>query len=221
MNFWKNNEKSIQYGDWHIHTNYTDGKSTIFEYCKKARENGLKHIVFTEHVRKKLSYRYDDFLSEISSAKDKFDIGILSGCEAKVLNLDGGLDVSEDVLKQCEVVMGVFHSFKWKDKRNYLIALKAMLKNPIIDIWGHPTLFAKKHKIKLEENELKEIINVCIENNVLIERNLKYGLPDVNFMKLAISKRAKFVVGSDAHNINGLLTIDKLKEEWNWINRMY
>ena len=221
MNFLKNNEKNIQYGDWHMHTNYTDGKSTIFEYCKKAGENGLKLIAFTEHVRKKLSYSYDDFLSEISSVKDKFDIDILSGCEAKVLNLDGELDVSEDVSKQCEVVMGVFHSFKWKDKRNYLIALEAMLKNSIVDIWGHPTLFAKKHNIKLEENDLKEIINVCIESNVLIERNFKYGLPDVNFMKLAIDKGAKFVMGSDAHNINELLTIDKLKEEWNWINKMY
>lgn len=203
-----------------MHTNYTDGKSTIFEYCKKAGENGLKLIAFTEHVRKKLSYSYDDFLSEISSAKDKFDIEILSGCEAKVLNLDGELDVSEDVLKQCEVVIGVFHSFKWKDKRNYLIALRVMLKNPIVDIWGHPTLFAKRHNIKLEENELKEIINICIENNVLIERNFKHTLPDVNFMKLAIDKGAKFVMGSDAHSINELLTIDKLKEEWNWINKM-
>ena len=221
MNFLKNNEKNIQYGDWHVHTNYTDGKSTIFEYCNKAEENSLKFIAFTEHVRKKLSYSYDDFLSEISSAKDKFGIEILSGCEAKVLNLNGELDVSEDVLKQCEVVIGVFHSFKWKDKRNYLITLEALLKNPIVDIWGHPTLFAKKHNIKLEENDLKEIITVCKENNVLIERNFKYGLPDINFMKLAISKGAKFVVGSDAHNINELLTIDKLKEEWNWVNKMY
>ena len=212
----------IQYGDFHVHTNYTDGKNTVIEYCQKARQNNLKLIAFTEHVRRNLTYNYNDFLSDIFQAKSEFDdLKIFSGCEAKVLNVDGELDAQEEILDTCDIVIGVFHSFKYKDKKNYLIALKAMLRDPIIDIWGHPTLFAKKHNIKLEEDELKEIINVCIENNVLIEKNLKYNLPDVNFIKLALNERAKFVMGSDAHSIRELLTMQKLKEEWECINKMY
>lgn len=211
-----------QCGDYHIHTAYTDGKSTIIEYCHKAQQNNLKMIAFTEHVRKNLTYSYEDFLSDIFQVKNEFDdIKILSGCEAKVLNINGELDAPENVLKQCEVVMGVFHSFKYKDKRNYLAALKAMLTNPVVNIWGHPTLFVKKHNIKLEEDELSEIINVCVENHILIERNLKYEVPDANFVKLAINKGAKFVIGSDAHSIGELPTMHKLKDEWDWINKMY
>jgi len=151
----------IQYGDFHVHTSYTDGKNTVPEYCRRVQDNNLKLIAFTEHVRRDLAYNYNDFLSDISQAKSEFDeIKILSGCEAKVLNINGELDAPEDVLEQSDVVIGVFHRFKWNDKKSYLAALKAMLKNPTVDIWGHPTLFAKKHNIKLEEDELKEIIDV-------------------------------------------------------------
>lgn len=215
-------DEYIKCGDFHVHTNYTDGENSVFEYCQKAQENNLKSIAFTEHVRKNLTYNYDDFLSDISQAKSEFDnIEILSGCEAKVLNIDGELDAPENVLEQCDVVIGVFHSFKYKDEKNYLIALKAMLRNPVVDIWGHPTLFAKKHNIPpLGDDILYEIIDICIENNILIERNLKYNVPNANFIKLVINRGARFVVGSDAHSISDLLNIDKLKEEWNWMNTM-
>ena len=222
MNLWKNYKHYLHCGDFHVHTNYTDGKNTVLEYCQKAQENNLKLIAFTEHVRKNLTYSYNDFLSDISQAKSEFeDIKILSGCEAKVLNINGELDAPENVLEQCDVVIGVFHSFKYKDKKNYLSALEAMLRNLVVNIWGHPTLFAKEHNIKLEDDDLKEIINICIKNNVLIERNLKYNVPNTNFIRLAIKGGAKFVVGSDAHSINDLPSLHKLKEEWNWINKMY
>jgi len=212
----------IRYGDFHVHTDYTDGKNTVIEYCQKARQNNLKLIAFTEHVRKSITYDYDDFLSDISQAKSEFhDIKILSGCEAKVLNINGELDAPEEILDQCDIVVGVFHSFRYKDKKNYLTALKAMLRNPVVDIWGHPMLFAERHNMKLEEDDLNKIINVCIENDVLIERNLKYNLPDINFIKLALSKGAKIIIGSDAHSISELPTMQKLDEEWEWINKMY
>ena len=214
--------EDTQCGDFHVHTIHTDGKSTVTEYCQKARQNNLKVIAFTEHVRKNLDYNFNEFLLDIEKPKEEFsDLIILSGCEAKVLSIGGELDAPEEVLDQCDVVIGVFHSFKWEDKESYLVALKAMLRNPIVDVWGHPTLYAKKHNIKLDEEEIKEIINVCIEQGILIERNLKYNLPDINFIKLVISKGAKFVMGSDAHSVSELLTMQKLKEEWKWINKMY
>ena len=74
-----------------MHTNYTDGKNTVFEYCKQAEKNGLELIAFTEHVRKKLDYNFDEFLADVYAAKDKFDLEILAGCEVKVLDSEGTL----------------------------------------------------------------------------------------------------------------------------------
>jgi len=208
MKKWKEFEKYLHRGDWHVHTNYTDGENTVFDYCRQAVNNGLELIAFTEHVRQDLDYDFNDFVSDIQLAKEKFDLKILYGCEAKVLNLDGELDAPQDVLSRCEIVLGSFHSFLFDEKQNYLEALKNMLKNPFLDIWTHPTLFTRK-KFKLTRDEIDEIIRCCMRNNVLIERNVRHNLPDGRFMNIA-KRKWKFAIGSDAHKISYLLKKEEL-----------
>ena len=105
MKNWKKYQEYLEKGDWHVHTNYTDGKNTVLEYCEQAEKNELKLIVFAEHVRKKLDYNFDKFLSDVQSAKDKFNLIILVGCEAKMIDLKGTLDVSKDI---CLLNQGVY-----------------------------------------------------------------------------------------------------------------
>lgn len=214
--FWQT-EKRLLTGDWHVHTSYTDGRDSVNTYCRKAVSKGLKLLVFTEHVRRKMSYSYADLLSDIVRARQDFDIEIFAGCEAKVLDTNGSLDVSEDVVQQCDVVTAVFHSSPKVDKQGYLEALKAMLENPRVHIWGHPFLFAQRNDINLEEAEKEFIIKLCIENQVLIERNLKYLLPDTDFIRLALKRGARFIIGSDAHNADELPTSARLHHEWQYI----
>lgn len=208
-------------GDCHIHTNYTDGSNTVYEMCDEAKKNGLKIIVFSEHVKKDLSYNYDDLFLDILDSREIFDdLILLAGCEAKVLNLNGELDVPIKVLNNCNVVTAVFHSFEYKSKACYLKALESMLKNPLVDIWGHPTLFAKKNAITLDEPDIENIVDLCIENDILIEINSKYSLPDIDFLKIAMRKKARFAFGSDAHNKNEMLSSQKLGEIQKWIHKM-
>jgi putative hydrolase len=209
MKRWEAFEDYLCKGDWHIHTNYTDGKNTVLDYCNQAAINGLKLIVFTEHVRKNLTYDFSKFISDVRSARENSNLKILYGCEAKVIDLDGNLDASEEVLTNCELVLGVFHSFPFTEKHHYLTALKNMLRNPYVDVWGHPTLFIQ-NKFKLTGEEITEIIDCCIENNVLIERNVKYNLPDPRFMDV-VKRKWKFTVGSDAHSILNLIRIEEMK----------
>jgi len=208
MKKWQKYEQYLSRGDWHVHTNYTDGKSTIFEYCEQAEKNGLELIAFTEHVRRNLDYNFDDFVAEVYSAKDKFDLEILVGCEAKVLDIKGTLDVSEEVLKECEVVLGAFHRFEPIEKKAYLIALKNMLSNPDVDVWAHPTLFAKKNKFTLSTKDIHDISTLSLKYNVLIEKNMKYNVPDRVFREIASKAGCKFVNGSDAHQVNELLKLE-------------
>lgn len=214
--FWEAEERLLP-GDWHIHTSYTDGADTVDTYCRRAVSQGLRLLAFTEHVRKNMSYDYPDLLAEIARARREFNLKLLAGCEARVLDTDGALDVAEEVIERCDIVTAVFHSFAKTDKESYLQALKAMLENPHVHIWGHPTLFTRSNHIHLEEAEMDSIIELCIENQVLIERNLKYRLPEEGFIKLAISKGARFVIGSDAHRASELLTPAALSRERQYI----
>ena len=81
-----------------MHTNYTDGHSSIEDYFIEAQRKGLKFIALTEHVRRTLTYDYAEFREEVYRCGKKFDIAFAVGAEAKVLNVDGELDISEEVL---------------------------------------------------------------------------------------------------------------------------
>jgi len=207
MKKWEKYEQFLLDGDWHVHTDYTDGKNTIIEYCKQAEKNGLRLIAFTEHVRRKLEYNFDDFVSDVFSAKDKFDLEIVVGCEAKVLDTMGSLDVSKEVLKQCEIVIGSFHKFEPHLKEAYLAALKNMISNSNVDIWGHPMLYSIRNVIPLNDENIHKIANLCSKHNVLIEKNFKYGVPDMKFQVIASNLNCKFVYGSDAHQISDVLSL--------------
>ncbi|UCD07310.1 MAG: hypothetical protein JSW41_05825 [Candidatus Aenigmatarchaeota archaeon] len=115
---------------------------------------------------------------------------------------NGDIDVSEDILKLCDVVIISFHGFP-PVKEEQINALKKMLKNPEVDIWGHPATMLRN--CELNRKEMEDIINLCIRNKVLIENNLcpKYETPP-DFLKLAGKLGAKTVIGSDAHSVWGL-----------------
>ena len=62
MKKWRKYQSYLTSGDWHIHTNYTDGENSIEDYCERALKNGLELIAFTEHVRRDLDYAFGQFI---------------------------------------------------------------------------------------------------------------------------------------------------------------
>jgi len=175
-----------------------EGENSVLELCEQAEKNGLKLIAFTEHVRKELDYDFNDIVRDVEEARKRFqNLKILTGCEARVL-LNGDIDVSDEVLKLCNVVVASFHWFPYH-KKDYVKALKKMLKNPEVDIWGHPTTMLRNCELNRKETE--DIINLCIENKVLIEKSLcpNYPTPP-DFLELVEKLGAKIVISSDAHS---------------------
>jgi histidinol phosphatase-like PHP family hydrolase len=173
------------------------------EMCRQAEKNGLKLIAFTEHVRKSLSYDFGRLVKDAKNARKKFPkLRILVGCEAKVLDREGRLDVSEDVLSKCDIVLATFHSFPHSNKRELESALKNMLKNPGVDIWTHPITFFQK--CPLCEKDVYEIIKLCIKNNVLVEDNIRPRYKSPRLIEVCRKMGAKIVIGSDAHGVEDL-----------------
>jgi putative hydrolase len=201
---WKTYNDWLGLGDWHVHSAWSnDAQGSIAEYCRRARANGLKLIAFTEHVRRRIEFDYQRFGDDVDAARREFpDLIILKGCEAKVLNVAGEIDAPDDVLAQCDVVIGSFHSFA--DPSQYIPALRSMLRNPQVDIWGHPTLYAVKQGIALDQATLESVVDLCIEHDVLIEFNHKYRLPSAAMREQVRCRGAKYVFGSDAHRVEDL-----------------
>jgi len=198
---WMQYASYLQTGQWHVHTHYTDGSNSVADYCEKAATEGIPLIVFSEHVRKELGYDFGALLTDIEAARKQHpQLIILSGCEVKV-NEYGELDVSKEVLEQCQIVLIAFHSFP-KDINKYYKALKSVLAHPKVDIWAHPGLFLKKNQLTLARNQTKELLDMAHSNKVLIEYNTKYDLPFEQWKPL-INSNLK-VRGDDIHSVEVL-----------------
>jgi DNA polymerase (family 10)/putative hydrolase len=204
MKTWKKYVDYLLEGEWHIHTNYTDGKNTVFEYCEKAVEIGIPLLAFTEHVRKELTYDFNQFLNEIEEAREEFDLIILSGCEAKVLP-SGALDVEEWILREVDYPIFAFHSFP-EDVGIYIESLKSVLRNRYVNTWAHPGAFLLRYGLELSEKKLNKIFTLMEEQNVLLEVNKKYKVPLGAWLDVAERYNVKTVTGNDVHSIEDLET---------------
>lgn len=190
-------------GQWHIHTNYTDGENSVFQLCKKAVELKIPLVAFTEHVNRRLSYDFNKFMSDIEKAREEFpDIIILSGAEMKVLP-DCTLDIQEEIFRAVDYPIFAFHSFP-KDPQSYLSCLKSVLKNARINTWAHPGSFLRTINSALEEKELSKILQIMRKRKVLLEINRKHDLPEKEWLETAIENEVEFVNGSDIHSLADL-----------------
>jgi DNA polymerase (family 10)/putative hydrolase len=209
-------------GDWHCHTDYTDGTDAVDDYCRAARANGLELLVFSEHVRRELDYDFDAFRRDVEAARERYDdLTLLVGCEAKALDGDGTLDVSETVLDHADVVTGVFHSFPTVTAEEYVDAATALVSNPVVDVFGHPTLLPTRRGLDVTPEQWTRVAAAARDNDVAVEVNARYDLPRAAIVAATGAEGATFVVGSDAHAAAELQTRETLKERWTWIHAQY
>jgi len=202
MKVWGEYTNYLSSGEWHIHTNHTDGRNSVTEYCQKAVKEGIPLLAFTEHVRRNLDYDFRDFLSEVEQVRAKFDLIILSGCEAKVLP-DSELDVEEWILQEVDYPVFAFHSFP-NDISKYLKSVEAVLSNKYVSAWAHPGLLATKYGLNMSDKELMEIFELMNQNDVLLEVNSKYGMPPQKWLDLAKNLDVKLVRGGDIHSLKDM-----------------
>lgn len=206
MKTWMKFENYLITGEWHVHTTYTDGANTVMELVAAAERLKIPLIAFTEHVRYEITYDFTDFLAEIEKAKEEFpDVIVLSGIEAKVFP-DGSLDVEREILNAVDYPIFAFHSFDGSAE-DFLHSLMKVIQNEKVNAWAHPMPYSTETP---SESELREILELMKENNVLLEINSKYRTPPKSWVDLANKIGVKTVRGSDVHRISDLYVIKNL-----------
>lgn len=194
-------------GDLQMHTSATDGKNSIAEMAQKAKEIGYAYIAITDHSK---AVRVAGGLDEKGLAKQLKEIEkvngqvpgvhILKGVEVDILP-DGSLDLKDDILKECQVVIASVHSrFNMEEAEMTRRIIKAM-KNPNVNILAHPTgrLILEREPYKVN---LKEVFQAAIDQGVVLEINAypdRLDLRDVD-ARMAKEMGAKLVISTDAHN---------------------
>lgn len=221
-------------GDYHTHTTYTHGTSTVEENVMQAEKLGLKEIAITEHsylgfnhIRKGDLQRIKQ---DIDAIKDKYNVRILLGIEANLMSRNGDIDISDEELKGLDlVVLGYHKASKYSLIEWIKFGLPNMLrKRPTkkqIEINTEAYLKAMdKHRVSILAHlgyagcrvDCVRIARECVKRGIYIELNGKR----INFTKEDIegmvATGVKFIIDSDAHS---MLAVGKNHRAFNLIEK--
>lgn len=190
---------------FHLHTRYTDGHLDVVDYFRFAKENDIKTIIFTEHVRRELKYDFTAFVDEIVATSELFpEIRGLIGAEAKLLP-GGGLDIDKATADLLDVLCFACHGFP-DDHELYFKSFEQLLtddqwKNKI-RVFVHPGRYLKKRQVTESAywDRLHDLLLLGIENGVFIEDNKSEMLPP----SIHLLPDEHKIVGYDIHHQKGL-----------------
>ncbi|MFQ6075448.1 MAG: PHP domain-containing protein [Candidatus Bathyarchaeia archaeon] len=204
--------------DLHIHTTFSDGRCSVDEVVTAARLKGLRVVAITDHYseykplpKRMTRAQLPTYLTTLEGR------GVLRGVEAEVLE-DGGVSMSEEVSRLCDVVIGGLHILGdrvfWYDPQPIwnprafveemrTVLIKAM-ETGLLDIVAHVTwlpeaIRPQTHRL-LTKEWVGSIIDAASDNGIAIEISGAWRVPDEEFVRECVRHGVKLSVGSDAHN---------------------
>ncbi|WP_207739223.1 phosphatase [Harryflintia acetispora] len=128
--------------DTHTHTVVSGhAYSTLTENLKAASERGLRFLGSTEHTGLMPHAAHEYYFTNMGVVPDElFGVHLLRGCEVNIIGNDGELDVSDKILSKLEWVIASMHIPVYQpiDFDGHTSAWMGVLKNPQVDVLGHP-----------------------------------------------------------------------------------
>jgi DNA polymerase (family X) len=195
-------------GDLHIHTNWSDGLSTIEQAVKRARDKGYSYMALTDHsqslrIARGLSLdKLKEQHQEIRSLNEKFEgFTILTGIEVDILPR-GGLDCPEEILKGVDLVIASVHSAFKQDSDTMTARIISAVEDKNVDIIGHLTGRLINHR-EAYALDLEKVLDASARCGTILEINAspeRLDLNDANARR-AKEKGIKMAVNSDAHDL--------------------
>ncbi|HEX6652642.1 MAG TPA: helix-hairpin-helix domain-containing protein [Thermoleophilaceae bacterium] len=198
-------------GDLHSHTTWSDGRASVEEMGRAARERGYEYLAICDHtpaVGAVTGLTPDDVrrqAEEIAAANEVLaPFRVLRGIECDILP-DGRLDLPDDVLAELDWVQASVHGGQRMPRREMTARVEAALRNPHVSCLSHPK---GRYIGRRPENELdlERAFEVALEEGVAFEVN---GLPDRldlsgEHVREALAAGLEIVCNTDSHSVRGL-----------------
>lgn len=193
-------------GDLHVHSNWTDGRSTIEEMAKAAQKFGYQYIALCDHsptigITNGLTpERIQKQKEEIEKLNKKFKgFKILRGAEVDIRS-NGKLDFEDDILKELDIVIGAVHTKFTQSKEEMTKRIIQAIENPNVDIIAHPTgrLIGKRDPYEVD---IDKILDAAKTNGKIMELNAYPDRLDLNDLhcRKAKEKGVKIAISTDSH----------------------
>jgi DNA polymerase (family 10) len=197
-------------GDFHVHSKYSDGLSTITDIAKKMEEFNYEYVAICDHSESlkvagglsvKEVYRK---MEELKKVSQKSKVKLLFGTEVDI-DSNGELDYPQSLLKEFDVVVAAIHSGFKQSRQQLTKRIICACKNKYTNIIAHPTgrLWGVREPYDID---LDQICKAAEDNQVALEINCypqRLDLNDINAMH-AKKMGVKFALGTDAHQLGQL-----------------
>jgi len=192
---------------FHIHTNHTDGSSSVRDYFEMAKSYGIKKLIFLEHIRKYPKFDVYQFVDEIRRCSELFEIEGVVGFETKILP-GGQLDIRDEHISIAQFIGVAEHSFLL-DEQHLVDAFREILHKYPSEwgektfVWVHPGLWFQRRGI-LGSKAYEDMLMVALQSGIMLECNVRYSLPKCLGDNWPLER---VIVGLDAHSVEDLRKI--------------
>jgi DNA polymerase (family 10) len=212
-------------GDLHCHTTWSDGRGTVEEMGRAARERGYDYVAICDHTPAVGAVRglsADDVrrqAEEIAAANEVLaPFRILRGIECDILP-DGRLDLPDDVLAELDWVQASVHGGQRMPRAELTKRVEDALRHPSVSCLSHPTgrLITRRPENALD---LERIFEVALETGVALEVNGLSPRLDLRgeHVREALRAGVRIVCSTDAHSTRGLagmtLSVHTARRGW-------
>ena len=198
-------------GDLHCHTTWSDGRASVEDMGRAARDRGYDYLAICDHTPAVGAVRgltADDLrrqAEEIAAANELLaPFRVLRGTECDILP-DGRLDLPDDILAELEWVQASVHGGQRMPQKEMTRRVEEALRNPYVRCLSHPK---GRYINRRPENalDLERVYEVALEEGVVLEVN---GLPDRldlrgEHVRDALRAGVRIACSTDAHSVRGL-----------------
>jgi putative hydrolase len=223
--------------DFHVHSTFSDGASTLAENVAAARERGLRTLCLVDHVRQDTAW-VPAFTATVAPYRGQPGLRVLAGVEAKILDTCGHLDLPAQLDDGVDLVLVADHRVptpdgpedpatslrKIKDGTTTAAQLIEDLcratanaispaKCPRRPLLAH--LFSVLPKAGLSEDDvpgpvLDELAWRIARSGALVEVNEKWSCPSPRTVAALAAVGVPLVAGSDSHHCRDIGRYDSV-----------
>jgi putative hydrolase len=199
--------------DTHMHTTFSDGRDTVDSMLAAAAARGLTHVALTDHVRRSSDWfpRYVEEVRHAALAHPELTVYV--GFEAKVLDFEGTLDATEEMIAQADFVLGSVHRYPdgkggmrdFEDlaaeeaQQLELGAALGLIGNPRVSAIGHPGGTYSRRFGPFPEELRRQLLEAARRHGKPLEVSAKYEPAVARALALHREHGTALTLGSDAH----------------------